>query len=255
MKRFLVVLASVLCLALMADCGGGAEQAKNDKVLKVGMDANFPPFEYYQKGTDVYTGFDVELMQGVAHEMGYGKVEFVNTGLKDLVAGLNEGKYNVIASGFSVTPEREQQVDFSEPYLNDGFRVAIPAGSNISGGIEVLAGRRVAVKNNSFALNMVNEFGGAGQIIETASIEEAINKVIDGEADCTVISKSAGAFFIANGYGDKIKFAGSDLAGDKVALAVKKGNTEFLNTLNGSLREFRKSQSFDQLKKTYFGEF
>lgn len=253
MKKLFVILASVLCLAVMAGCGSGGGQAKNDKVLKVGMDANFPPFEYYQKGTDVYTGFDVELMQCVAQAMGYGKAEFVNTGLKDLVAGLNAGKYDVIASGFSITPERAQQVDFSEPYLNDGFRVAVAAGSNISGGIDVLAGRRVAVKNNSFALNMVNEFGGAGQVIETGSIEEAINKVIDGEADCAVISKSAGAFFIANGYGDKIKFAGSDLAADDVALAVKKGNTEFLNTLNTALREYRKSQTFDQLKKTYFG--
>ncbi len=223
-------------------------------MLKIGLDANFPPFEYYQESTKAYTGFDVELMNGVAANMGYDKVEFVNTGLKDLVQGLQDKKYDVIASGFSITPVRQQDVDFSEPYLNDGFRVAVPAGSNIHGGIEVLEDRRVAVKNESFALDMVNDFGKAGKVIETKSIEEAINKVLDGEADCCVISRSAGSFFIANGYGDKIKFASDDLKTDSVAAAVRKGDKELLNSLNEGLRTFKKSQEFDQLKKTYFGE-
>ena len=62
-------------------------------------------------------------------------------------------------------------------------------------------------------------------------------------------------FFIANGYADKIKFASGDLKTDNVALAVRKGDKEFLNKLNEGLRNFRKSQEFDRLKKTYFGEF
>ena len=89
----------------------------------------------------------------------------------------------------------------------------------------------------------------------TPSIEEAMAKVIGGEADCAVISKSAGSFFIANGYADKIKFASGDLKTDNVALAVRKGDKEFLSKLNEGLRNFRKSQEFDRLKKTYFGEF
>lgn len=102
---------------------------------------------------------------------------------------------------------------------------------------------------------MVNDFGGAAKVIETPSIEEAMAKVIGGEADCAVISKSAGSFFIANGYADKIKFASDDLKTDNVALAVRKGDKEFLSKLNEGLRNFRKSQEFDRLKKTYFGEF
>lgn len=118
----------------------------------------------------------------------------------------------------------------------------------------MLEGRRVAVKDNSFALDMVNEYGKASQVITTESIEAAMNKVIDGEADCCIISKSAGNFFINNGYGDKIKFASDDLKTDSVAAAVRKGDKELLNSLNEGLRNFRKSQEFDRLKKTYFGD-
>lgn len=256
MKKILMFLMAVVCMAVVAGCGGGdkAPSAQAEKVLKVGLDANFPPFEYYQEGTKAFTGFDVELMNGVAANMGYSKVEFVPTGLSNLIKGLNDKKYDVVVSGFSITPERQNQVDFSEPYLHDGFRVAVPAGSNIKGGIEVLEGRRVAVKENSFALDMVNDYGKASQVITTESIEAAMNKVIDGEADCCIISKSAGNFFIANGYADKIKFASDDLKNDSVAAAVRKGDTELLNSLNEGLRNFRKSQDFDRLKKTYFGD-
>lgn len=112
---------SLVCMLLIAACAGQKEAGEEgSRVLKVGLDANFPPFEYYQKGTDNFTGFDVELMRGVAANMGYSGVEFVNTGLNDLINGLNGKRYDVIASGFSVTPERQQAVDFSESYLNDG---------------------------------------------------------------------------------------------------------------------------------------
>jgi len=140
--------------------------------------------------------------------------------------------------------------------LNDGFRIAVAAGNDFTAdNISALKDKVVAVKHNSFALAMVNDFGGAAKVIETPSIEEAMAKVIDGEADCAVISKSAGSFFIANGYADKIKFASGDLKTDNVALAVRKGDKEFLSKLNEGLRNFRKSQEFDRLKKTYFGEF
>lgn len=256
MKKLLMLLMAVFCMAVIAGCGGTekAPATQSEKVLKVGLDVNFPPFEYYQESSKAFTGFDVELMNGVAKNMGYDKVEFVPTALGGLIQGLNDKKYDVIVSGFSITPERQNQVDFGEPYLNDGFRVAVPAGSNIKGGVEVLEGRRVAVKDNSFALDMVNDYGKASQVITTESIEAAMNKVIDGEADCCIISKSAGNFFINNGYGDKIKFASDDLKTDSVAAAVRKGDTELLNSLNEGLRNFRKSQEFDLLKKTYFGD-
>lgn len=140
--------------------------------------------------------------------------------------------------------------------MNDGFRIAVAAGNDFTAdNISALKDKVVAVKHNSFALAMVNDFCGAAKVIETPSIEEAMAKVIDGEADCAVISKSAGSFFIANGYADKIKFASGDLKTDNVALAVRKGDKEFLSKLNEGLRNFRKSQEFDRLKKTYFGEF
>lgn len=148
MKKLLLVVMSLVCMLLIAACAGQKEAGEeSSRVLKVGLDANFPPFEYYQKGTDNFTGFDVELMRGVAANMGYSGVEFVNTGLNDLINGLNAKRYDVIASGFSITPERQQAVDFSESYLNDRFRIAVAAGNDFTAdNISALKDKVVAVK-------------------------------------------------------------------------------------------------------------
>lgn len=72
MKKLLLIVMSLVCMLLIAACAGQKEAGEeSSRVLKVGLDANFPPFEYYQKGTDNFIGFDVELMRGVAANMGY----------------------------------------------------------------------------------------------------------------------------------------------------------------------------------------
>lgn len=63
MKKLLLVVMSLVCMLLIAACAGQKEAGEeSSRVLKVGLDANFPPFEYYQKGTDNFTGFDVERL-------------------------------------------------------------------------------------------------------------------------------------------------------------------------------------------------
>lgn len=58
MKKLLLVVMSLVCMLLIAACAGQKEAGEeSSRVLKVGLDANFPPFEYYQKGTDNFTGF------------------------------------------------------------------------------------------------------------------------------------------------------------------------------------------------------
>ena len=87
MKKILSFVLGIICLLAVAGCGGHAPQAgapshkesHTEQVLRVGTDADYPPFEYYQESTKAFIGFDVELIQGVAREAGYSKVEFVGT--------------------------------------------------------------------------------------------------------------------------------------------------------------------------------
>ena len=72
------LVLTVICLLALAGCGGGTKNAEApvqkqaaEKVLRVGTDADYPPFGYYQEATKTFIGYDVELIQGVARKMGY----------------------------------------------------------------------------------------------------------------------------------------------------------------------------------------
>ena len=97
MKKILCFVLAIVCLLAVAGCGGHAPQqagapvhkeSHTEKVLRVGTDADYPPFEYYQESTKAFIGFDVELIQGVAREAGYSKVEFVDLEFNNLLPSL-----------------------------------------------------------------------------------------------------------------------------------------------------------------------
>lgn len=256
MKKVLMLMMCVLLALAALGCGQSAKQESKpaEKVLKVATDANFPPFEYYQEKTKVHTGFDIGLMNALAKEMGYTRVEYVNVDFKDILKGLQEKKYDAAIAGMTISPERQQNVDFTEPYVQDGYKIAVATAYTGADGLAALQGKRVAVENESFALELVQKAGNAAEIITVGSTEEALQQVAAGKADCLIASTVATQFFIANGYGDRIKFAGDEvLYQDDIGIAVTKGNTELLQKFNAALSELRRSGEYKRIYGSYFG--
>ena len=103
----------------------GAEAA----LLRVGTDADFQPYEYYQKESGTYTGFDVELITALARLMGYDGVEFVTVPFGEILDGLNEGRYDAAIAAIIVTAERRRAADFTLPYAEDRTVTLAATGS------------------------------------------------------------------------------------------------------------------------------
>ena len=125
MKKVLSIVLAIVCLLAVTGFGGRADQdemsarqeASAKKVLRVGTAVDYPPFAYYQAASKTHIGFDVELMQGLAREMGYDKVEFVNTDFNQLLPSLQEGKVDAVIACMTVTDERREAADFTASYL------------------------------------------------------------------------------------------------------------------------------------------
>lgn len=132
-KRTLIlglVVALVLALAGLA-CGGDDDDAApadtatetgdagpafstlEDGVLTVGSDIPFPPFEF--RDGDELTGFDVELVEEIASRLGL-TTNWRDTAFDTIFTQLAAGRYDVVASATTITPEREEQVNFTIPY-------------------------------------------------------------------------------------------------------------------------------------------
>lgn len=258
MKKLLVLMFCV-CMALAAlGCGGGAKSADNaagGKVLKVATDANFPPFEFYQEQSKVHTGFEVDLMNAVAKQMGYDKVEFVNVEFKNILTGLNDKKYEVAIAGMSITPEREQIAEFSEAYAEDGYKVIVSKNSKLGDDFASLSGKVVAAEEGSYGLDMLKKQAKDATIVPVHDTEAGIKLVADGKADALVASKMAASFFITHNYGERVKFAGEKvLYADKIGMAVARGNNDLEKKINEALKEVKRNGEYNKIYSTYFGK-
>ncbi|MBP5199248.1 MAG: amino acid ABC transporter substrate-binding protein [Schwartzia sp.] len=260
MKKFLSVMLAIICLLAVTGFSGGANQADGvlrqeasaEKVLRVGTASNDPPFAYYQAATDTHIGFDIELMQGLSREMGYDKVEFVNTDFNQLLPSLQEGKVDAVIACMTVTDERREAADFTASYL-EGVRAVVVAPYGMEAGADAMKGKRIAVEAGSVHVNQAKQYSGT--VIECGSVEEALKLVLDKQADFAVMDNYTACFFIANFYRDRLTLA-ADLSGGTesgIGIAVAKGNQEMLDKLNASLQNYRETAAYYQIKRSYFG--
>jgi polar amino acid transport system substrate-binding protein len=141
---------------LLAACGAGGKEADPDhakeapeteakKVLNVGTEATFIPFEFMEKGQ--VAGFDVDLLQAVAEEAGY-EVKIENTGWDAMLAGLQGGQLDIGMAGITITDEREKTYDFSDPYFESIGMIAFKKGTDIKSA-EDLKGKKIGVQNGT----------------------------------------------------------------------------------------------------------
>lgn len=136
---------------LLAACGGGEEEtstgsgSEDKKVLNVGTEATFAPFEFMDKGE--VSGFDVDLLNAAAEEAGY-EVDIQNTGWDAMLAGLQSGQLDIGMSGITITDERKETYDFSAPYFESVTMIAYKEGAEIASADD-LKGKKVGVQNGT----------------------------------------------------------------------------------------------------------
>ncbi|MFW6298100.1 MAG: transporter substrate-binding domain-containing protein [Bacillota bacterium] len=109
MKKVLLAITSILSVVLLSACG-----LVGDDTLRVGMDLSYPPFETEEDGDP--EGISVD----VAHELGEyldRDVEIVDTGFGQLIPSLNSGEIDIVIGSMSITDERDESVDFTDPYF------------------------------------------------------------------------------------------------------------------------------------------
>lgn len=111
MKKLLSIILSLLILFSATTF---AEETTVKGTIKVGVDANFAPFEYYEDGK--LSGFDIELMNYIGEQIGY-NIEYVDITFDALIPAILSGRVDCAISAMTVTEEREEVVDFTTPYL------------------------------------------------------------------------------------------------------------------------------------------
>lgn len=200
MKRFALLWLTVsAALLLVPGCRQNEtwQRVQETGVLRVGLDPSYPPFAVYD-GSELW-GFDVDLSQAVAAEMGV-TAEFVHFGYDGLYDALLTSQVDVLISALVIDVGRTRDFAYSQPYFNAGEILIVPAGSTDITEMADLNGRTVAV-----------EIGAQGHVVALEwqrrlpdlsvtpqnSPEEALTAVVDGAADAVLIDAISGRLFLA----------------------------------------------------------
>ena len=117
MKKLLsfILITTMLLSLIMSVFADVTEKPLQEKLIRVGVSADYPPFEYYDENNNLQ-GFDIELMNLVGKKCGY-KIEYVNMDFGDLISSVINGKTDCAISSVAVTDERDKYIDFSREYL------------------------------------------------------------------------------------------------------------------------------------------
>ncbi len=228
-KRQLAYLAiSLLALiAMMVSC-----QASSDTVV-VATDATWPPMEYVNEDREI-VGYDIDLMTAIAEKAGF-EVEFRNVAWDGIFAGLAAGEYDAVISSVTITDERRENYDFSEPYINAGQIVVVRVESDITGPTD-LEGYVVGAQISTTGAFAIQDMEGV-ELREYDEVGLAFEDLVAGRIDAVVCDTPVAADFALqrDEYKAALKIVGEAFTDEYYGILVQKGNTELLNKINEGL--------------------
>jgi polar amino acid transport system substrate-binding protein len=226
--------------------GGGESTASGGEPLTVGSDVPYPPFEQGKPGE--YTGFDVELVEAIAEKMGR-TAEFEDTSFETIFAFLGQGKFEAVASAATITPEREQTVDFSNPYYLSEQAILVKEGGTIDT-VEKLKGATVGVQKGTTGEEFVEEKGEAGELRSYPTGPNAVNALNAGTVEAVVIDIPVAENAVKESSG--LEISAAIPTEEEYGIAVAQGETELLEEINEGLKETMEDGTYTKIYKKWF---
>ncbi|AFM43445.1 amino acid ABC transporter substrate-binding protein, PAAT family [Desulfosporosinus acidiphilus SJ4] len=258
--KFRVILAGLLSLSLFALAGCGSTSTSSatssstsapapaaEKVLKVGSDITYAPFEFMDDKQKP-TGFDMELIQAIGKDIGY-KVNIETCNFDGLITALQAGKYNAVISAMTITPDRAKSVTFSDKYFKSMQYIAMKKGSNFKT-LEDLKGKRVGVQ-----LNTTGQFDCEAKGITPKKYDttpDALNDLLNGGVDAVVADSPVVLWFQAQNPTAQIESVPANVDPEYYGIAMKLGDKELADKVNASLKKLMDNGTYNEIYKKWF---
>ncbi|GAA0846658.1 amino acid ABC transporter substrate-binding protein/permease [Bifidobacterium pullorum subsp. gallinarum] len=258
MKSSRVLYAFMSLLLLMAvgmpyGTASAAAEPASGKTYQIGTDVTFAPFEF-QDASGNFVGIDMDLLDAIAKDQNF-KYEIKPLGFNAAVQALEANQVDGVIAGMSITDERKQKFDFSDPYFNSGVVMAIRQDQESIKGYEDLKGKKVAVKTGtegySFAESISSKYGFT--IVPFDDSAQMYDDVKTGNSVACFDDFPVLAYGVKQNNGLKIV---TDMEpGASYGFAVSKGkNQELLEKFNAGLVNLQANGEYNRIKEKYIGE-
>jgi polar amino acid transport system substrate-binding protein len=222
--------------------------------ITVGTDATYPPFEMVDENKNVI-GFDPDLVTAIC-ERANCKAKFITTGWDGIFVALAQGQFDAVASGVTITEERQKTIDFSEPYLRYGQVVLVRSGESAITGVDDLSDKKVGVQtgttNDETASGMQKD-GKVGEIRRYENFALAVKALMNRDIDAVIIDSYAADGFI-NLSPDQIKKVGEPFTSEALGVALKKGDAALKAAFDAALTQMKNDGTLEALYRKWFVE-
>lgn len=223
------------------------------KVFVVGTDAAYAPFESQNEKGEI-VGMTIDMLSAVAQKAGV-EIKFVNTPWEGIFNSLQQGDRDILASSITITDERKQTMDFTNPYFDAYQLIAVKANSKVSK-FDDLKKLKVGVQTGTTGDEVVTKQQGKNStnIKRFESTPLALKELEAGGVDAVVADNGVVINYVTNNPGAKFKTVSDKaFAPEQYGFAVKKGNAELLEKLNKGLADIKADGSYDKIYAKYFG--
>jgi polar amino acid transport system substrate-binding protein len=263
-SRILVLLASVVLLAgsaFVAGCGddddddnGGDTTAAGGEdlglvqegQLLVGTDTPFPPFEIGQPPE--ISGYDIEVMDAIAEKLGL-EASYQDTGFDTIFRDVANGQFDTAAAASTITPERQQKVNFTDPYYEAQQALLVPEGSDIAS-VADLGGVIVGAQDGTTGETYANDETDAAEVRGFPEGPDAVAALTTGQVEAVIIDQPVALDAVEKQGGAEIieEIPTNELYG----FAVAPDNTALLDAMNQALSEIKDDGTLAELYQKYF---
>ncbi len=254
-RRMLALVALVAALVASGcggDDGGGDKTAAGDLntitpgTLTVGSDIPYPPFEF-GRAPD-YQGFDVDIVNEVAQQLGL-EAKFVKTPFDPIFRNLAQGRFDMVASAATITPEREGTVAFSVPYFNADQSLMVKEGSDIRS-VEDLEGKLIGAQLGTTGAMYAKDKTKAKDVRTYDLIDDAFQALQAGQIEAVINDFPVSKY--AERSKPQLKVVQTIPTGEEYGLAFAKKSTTLRKAVKDAIDEIKKNGKYAEIYKKWF---
>ena len=252
-RKILVIVSMCALLTAAFVFGGDIDNkvcAAPAKVLKVGTNTGFVPFEFKADGNSEPQGFDIDLIKAVAAKMNY-KVEIYDYEFDDLIDELNKKSVDVIIAAITVTDERKAQISFSEPYFSSGLAIVVNSDSRINS-LSDLEGKTIFVENGTTGADIAKTVKGAN-VLEFDNLSDKFLIIKHWIGAALITDRPVIEYTLSSDKNlDGLKIIGKNLTHEEYGIGMRKADTKLQQEINAALKNLKNNGEYDRIYDKWF---
>ena len=247
MRRLAIIVGAAL---LVGGFGLATAQDLGGRTLVVGSDTTYPPFETVNQDGDI-VGYDIDVLTAICERVNC-VVQFQTTAWDGIFAALANGEFDVVASGVTITAERDEVVDFTDSYFSVDQAVAVRVEDEALTLDDFVNGDLVfGAQNGTTNAIVAEDLVGRDRVQLYDDFNAAVLALINGDVDGVIIDDVSAEAFVQQYAGEIAVGIRSVESGDNLGFAVQEGD-ELVDALNAGLQQIKDDGTLQEIKDAWF---